>query len=344
MNDQSIINRISRNEINLSDIEDLINEYYNKEKYLIKFFLLRFAKEICPLIVKYIIDNDDHDIIEYLLGFHDLKICNINKLDDVCKKYEICVNICKCESTLYWHYLYKEMLRICDSTPRLLVKNEGFESNLSSLITMTDVYDNRLDKIIKDLFELGYYNFIIQFIMKNRLFSNFYHKLLITLENEFYEKKINIDHKYLLQTIEKMDDVHSRYTYLTKHLIISDLRGTSNMCVLRSSKVKHIVSLTRRKFFKAYFINYIRIPIEDKESEEFIENCLDVAKDMIHKIRNKETILIHCVKGLSRSVCFAILILMLLGNDYNESYKFIKSKKNINPNPKFLRELEQLKL
>jgi hypothetical protein len=344
MNDQSIINRISGNKINLSDIENLIDEYYEKDKYLIKFFLLRFPKETCNIIVKYIIDNDDINFVEYVLSFHHFKICDIHYLNKICIQYEICLNKCKCESTLYWNYLYKEMMRISLLTPRLLIKNEGLERNLSKLIFMTDVYDNKVEKLVKELFNLGYINFIIDFIYKNKLFSDFYYKILLDIEENVYENKIDINHDSLIQTLDKMNNIRSRYIHLTKHIIITDLKGTSNICILNSLKVKYIVSLTKKKFFRSSFIKYIRIPIEDNNNEKFIDNCLDIAIDIVDKIKNKQTVLIHCVMGLSRSICFSILVLMLLGNDFKKSYEFIKNKKTINPNPKFLEELQNFKI
>ena len=57
-------------------------------------------------------------------------------------------------------------------------------------------------------------------------------------------------------------------------------------------------------------------------------------------ISENKNILVHCYRGISRSVCFVILVLMHQGSTFKQAYKIISDKKhNIDPNPEFIRQI-----
>tara|TARA_Y100000780_G_scaffold203867_1_gene197914 strand:- start:122 stop:1153 length:1032 start_codon:yes stop_codon:yes gene_type:complete len=337
MNDE-IVNKIIDNKINIEDIDNIIKNYKQYDNGIIKFFLLRFPKEVCKVIIKYfgIIDN----LIFYIFNFHSLRICENKNLVNVCEKYDICVSKCKCYSTIYWYELYKlSVSKIKINT--FLIDNDYFMNNFSDLIKYTKIYDYTLDTTILRLFKKDeYLNILIDFIRRTKLYSKFYLKILDNIECHYFEKKVNINYDILKKTMEDIINNISNFTKITNNIYITNLKGVNNICNIRYLKVKHIVSLTKKDTPKYENINHYKIMIEDNDKEEFIKNTITIAKNIIRKINNDECVLVHCVKGLSRSPAFVILLLLLLGNKYNDIYKFIQEKKYFNINPKFINELK----
>lgn len=337
MNDE-IVNKIIDNKINIDDIDNIIKNYKEYDIALIKFFLLRFPKEVCKIIIKYlnIIDN----LIIYIFNFHSLKICENKNLVNVCKKYDICINRCKCYSTIYWHELYRLSInKIKNNT--FLTDSECFMNNFSDLIKYTKIYDSSLDNIILRLFKKDeYLNILIDFIRKTKLYSKFYLKILENIEYYHFEKKVIINYDNLKKTMDDITNNISNFTKITNNIYITNLKGINNICNVRYIKTKHIISLTKKDTPKYENINHYKILIEDNDKEEFIKNTITVAKNIITKIDNDECVLVHCVRGLSRSPAFVILLFLLIGNKYDDIYKFIQNKKYFNINPKFTNELK----
>jgi len=87
--------------------------------------------------------------------------------------------------------------------------------------------------------------------------------------------------------------------------------------------------------------NFLHIPICDFDDEDIFP-YIDKFNEFMDNRINKN-IYIHCAKGMSRSVTFLIIYLMLKENiyDYNIILDKIKSKRNIvDPNPGFIKSLE----
>jgi protein-tyrosine phosphatase len=204
---------------------------------------------------------------------------------------------------------------------------------------MTDVYTSDIDDIIQELFEKPkYHDILLKFIFYNKLFSKHYYKLVCSIKNNS-----PINKKLLKDINNEFDKIDKQYTKINKNLYICDLKGISNICILKSLKINNIVSLTKKDFYKSDFINYTKISIDDSSKENFIQKTFKIAVDVADWINQNHIVMVNCNKGLSRSVCFVIMILMIYGYSFNDAYNFIKNKRYIQPNPSFLNELSNFK-
>jgi protein-tyrosine phosphatase len=75
---------------------------------------------------------------------------------------------------------------------------------------------------------------------------------------------------------------------------------------------------------------------------DFLSMTMDVADKVIELITQDKIILVHCFKGVSRSVSFVILVLVKQGMDYDEAYDLVTQKRPLaNPNPSFRKQLKE---
>ena len=89
-------------------------------------------------------------------------------------------------------------------------------------------------------------------------------------------------------------------------------------------------------------VRYFHISIDDSESVDFLSMTLDVADEVLKLIKDDKIILVHCYKGISRSVSFVVLVLVKQGMKYKDALKIVKSKRpGANPNPSFRKQLKE---
>ena len=87
-------------------------------------------------------------------------------------------------------------------------------------------------------------------------------------------------------------------------------------------------------------IEYTKLKIDDVGTVDFIESTISTVLRTIEQLKKGKVTLVHCYKGLSRSVCFVILILIHQGMSFNDAYAFVQSKRQpIDPNPEFIKQI-----
>jgi protein-tyrosine phosphatase len=79
--------------------------------------------------------------------------------------------------------------------------------------------------------------------------------------------------------------------------------------------------------------------IDDSTSVDFIKETIPYIGNINKYIDKKKNVFIHCYKGLSRSVCFTLLILINRGMSFKNAYKLIEDKKHMDPNPVFIQQI-----
>jgi protein-tyrosine phosphatase len=127
-------------------------------------------------------------------------------------------------------------------------------------------------------------------------------------------------------------------------IYVGDWNASLNKEKLEENNIKNILSIVNgcAKNYPADF-NYELIHVNDDDwvnisahfdrAVEFIKNSLD----------KKEKILVHCSRGMSRSVSLVIAYMMDVHKmSYEESLSIIKSKRSCaNPNPGFETQLRE---
>ena len=92
--------------------------------------------------------------------------------------------------------------------------------------------------------------------------------------------------------------------------------------------------------FKDEF-KYLKIDLNDYIEDSLITH-IDKCIEFINENKDKK-IFVHCNAGISRSPSIIIAYLIkALNYSFKDAYNFVKSKRNIKPNEKFIQELQDL--
>jgi len=131
---------------------------------------------------------------------------------------------------------------------------------------------------------------------------------------------------------------------ITPYLYIGNMQNAQDQNFLKSIKVSLIVNCAKE--VPNYFpknVQYIRLELNDLPNQDIGPVLEPVANNIIHLMRNKKVVFVHCAAGISRSSSMVIYTIMKLHNwDYEKAFKFVKDlHPNTNPNPGFEQQLSQ---
>lgn len=168
-----------------------------------------------------------------------------------------------------------------------------------------------------------------------------------------------------IHKLVNIEEFLSRYYFLCRHLAVKDFPNeiipgflylgsqehALNRDIMEVLNITHICNVTRDATNRFYNIKYCRVYVDDIETEkislffkkayEFIENAMEG-----FNAGEKNVVLVHCAKGVSRSATIVIMFLMRtyeLGLD--EAFRFVKRHREIiEPNEGFMNELRNFQM
>ncbi|KAK4527319.1 hypothetical protein GAYE_SCF38G5241 [Galdieria yellowstonensis] len=125
-------------------------------------------------------------------------------------------------------------------------------------------------------------------------------------------------------------------------VFLGNERNASDRDTLESLQITHILIVGEE--LVAHFpgvYEYKQLMIRDLETQE-LHPFLEEAIDFIERAKYSGKVLVHCYAGVSRSAAIVLAYLIYLGNTFEESWKFLVSrKKDIQPLGNFIRQLQQ---
>ena len=155
--------------------------------------------------------------------------------------------------------------------------------------------------------------------------------------------KMNLKEELNMDNIEikKEEDFNE---IITDFLYISGYKTASTPCDLQNLKITNIINCSGDLCENLCFsgIDYLTLNIRDNVSEN-IECLFFKCINYINEAKEKKgKVLIHCYKGVSRSVSVLISYLIFLNKwTYDEAFDFVQSKRAIaNPNIGFYLQLK----
>ena len=132
-------------------------------------------------------------------------------------------------------------------------------------------------------------------------------------------------------------------------LYVGNYYHASSSLVMDHLKITHIINATRGQEckFEERGIIYYNISIEDNENEDissFFEGALAFIENAF--TNNRACVLVHCAKGVSRSVTIIIMYLMATRDiEFEDAFEMVKKHRYVaQPNDGFVRQLKSLSL
>jgi atypical dual specificity phosphatase len=261
---------------------------------------------------------------------------------------------CNCMDRRHWYCLYDFFMELVEGDDRFMFESYNVNNSITNLVAQTDVANDRLSKTLRRSIERPErWRSLLIFIKKTGLVSSAYGDTIFSIRDavilntraEESEKNQQISafrELVLLTTLLKQyNQYHKNMSKITDNVYITDINGARNTDLVRDKNIDCVVSLTKRTIFMATNVRYFHIKIDDVESVDFLSLTLDAADKVIELIQKDQVILVHCYKGVSRSVSFVILVLVKQGMTYHDALDFVKSKRPAaNPNPAFRKQLE----
>ena len=176
-------------------------------------------------------------------------------------------------------------------------------------------------------------------------------KINIKNENIKPNKKINIQKEKCpkcSKEIEKKlfkDHLSSHITQIIDHIYIGSYLNAKDKEELENNNIKYILNCASEcnNIFEDK-IKYLKLELKD-QNDFPIQDCFEKGANFINECLNNNdgNILIHCMRGKSRSA--AILMAYLIKykkEDTNSAYKIIKAKRKlIMPNLGFMSKLRE---
>ncbi len=136
----------------------------------------------------------------------------------------------------------------------------------------------------------------------------------------------------------------SHMTLIIPYLYLGSKLNSNNFYELKSVEVKTIINVAWEVINIQYDeFKYIKYDWDDIYDFDILLD-LDKIVDQIHnEITNKNTVLIHCAQGVSRSASVVIAYLIKYNNmNYNEAYAYVKTLRScIDPNTGFIEQLKK---
>ena len=242
--------------------------------------------------------------------------------------------------------------------------NEIEENNAINIINKEKNNYNILEDIKDDIFD----DINDSFINQNNIKTNRYSQITsINLPKDLKEEKPGIkkNNRISLDTIKDIpkysriktnrnDCYYNKrqeedYNEIIKEfLYISSYKAASTVTDLKNLKITNIINCSGdlcqnlKPESSLLNIDYLTLNIKDNVSEN-IECLFFKCINYINKVKEKNgRVLIHCYKGVSRSVSIVIAYLIYLYKwTYDEAFDFVQSKRSIaNPNIGFYLQLK----
>ncbi len=344
-----IVARFEHEDVNMELLKNIVDNYETIPRYIFKYISVYYAKLTSFCILAHIVNCTEKkcDLITRILDAHDIVLDNESIIKHIVYKDD---TKCIRKSRKYWYYLYTYMIEYIYLDPKAFFKLHVNRS-LSTLLIRTDVYDDKisdlLDKLSADPYNWAH---ILKFIKNAELYGEKCGDIIFKIRdnilqndkmNQKDQKISDFKNRTLLGYIlQSYNQIHKNISKITNNVYISDITIPKNVPIIKDKKINCIVSLTKKEIFKLTDIEYIHIAIDDIGSIDFIDATLESSKIIVKYINQNKNILVHCFKGLSRSVCFVILVLINNGMTFDEAYEHIKNRKTIiDPNPDFLDQL-----
>jgi hypothetical protein len=353
INNQNLLELINIFRNGTSDnklIKSIIDNYQKYPLYIIKYVTIYFPVQIAEHIVNYIVMTNERkcELIDCVLQAHDVKLCEISLLKDF-----VCKNECGCYSRKYWRYMYINFLNVLKKNPAHFLFSYKMYDCFTTLVSRTDVIDISLHRFIESLsLNPKNWKIIIQFIRDVGLYSSEYGDIIFSmrdliLENDKLDKNNKNTHisefqnRAMLGTVlRRYNDMQKNMSKITDNIFITDINGAGNVSILKDKNIQYVITLTKRSIFKISGISYTQIMIDDLATVNFISTTISTVEQVIEYIKNNKIVLVHCYKGMSRSVSFVILTLVKQGLSFQDAYDLVKKQRTIiDPNPEFLRQI-----
>lgn len=319
-----------------NEIKTIIHNYHKYNPSTINDLLKTYPNKSSIIIINYLLnENNNYNIICYLIKCIELKV-------DIFNRYNIY------EYTLFWHILYNDLLKLLTKNNNYLIKSQNIYNTLSLILIKTDVLNNKLPELL--LFMIHnrlYWNKIIRFIDGTNLYGSKYGDIIFNIRDIIVNSNnkdvlLFNDKLFLIYLIKKYNTAQKNMTKITKYIYITDIEGVNNISLIREKNIVCIVSMTRKSIIKISGIKYYNIMIEDTGSKNFVDDTKYIIDDLINNIQNKEKILVHCFKGISRSVSLVLMILIKSGMSFYTAWTLIKQKRELaNPHPGFISQIKE---
>ena len=345
-----LTDNILRGRVTDEIVGNIINNYRDYPLYIIKYLFTHHHRVSSLISIKHIISTKEKkcELMDCILQSHGVKVCNILSIKSVCN------DNCQCYSRRYWRELYTYLMDEVENNNRIFTHNFNVYTALNNLISKTDVCDDRLLRFVKKISEdPKNWKLVIRFINVAELYGSTYGDIIFNIK-DMVVKNDNLpqdkrdydiskfDGKILLiNTLKKYNKVNYNISKITNNLYITDIEGVKNISAIRDKKIDCIVTLTKKSIFHAAGFEYIHIEIDDIATVDFVGMTNEKA-DLINRYikEDNKIILVHCYKGISRSVSFVTLILIKQGMSVKDALNLIKEKRSsANPNPAFIKQI-----
>ena len=136
--------------------------------------------------------------------------------------------------------------------------------------------------------------------------------------------------------------------YMTKildHLYLGDIESSQNKSLLINNDIQFIINISNDNNYIKYndlSIQYYDIKIDDNTSvtiSDYFEQCINIIDNC--RLNNKN-ILVHCMNGVSRSVCVIFSYLIHVNYKLYDALRYVKELRNkqyTQPNIGFFKQL-----
>ena len=134
-------------------------------------------------------------------------------------------------------------------------------------------------------------------------------------------------------------------TQITDQLYLGDINDAFNVDALKERNITNVVTCVKslEPFYPEQGFDYLNLHLYDM-ADESIEHVFDESYQYIDKaIGDGKSVLVHCMKGKSRSATILIAYLMRKNHwTYEETFKFVKHKRDlVQPNKGFEEQLKK---
>lgn len=347
-----LIDSFKRGSVDKRKINTIINNYREYPQYVIKYITVIYPDQTADALIKYIVTTTERrcELIDCILTSYSVKLCDIPFMKDF-----VCQDRCKCYSRDCWRYIYNQFIDLLTVKPDFFITSFNVYNSLSILVSKTDVLDEKLFLFVKDLAKFPKnWKYVIKFIKDTELYSTDYGDLIfimrdLILENDSLEEKCQnksiteFQSRVMLGSVlHRYNDMQKNMSKITGNIYISDIEGAKNVAILKNKAIQYIITITKKSVFRISGIEYTQIMIDDIDTVNFIDATIDTVDKVVDYVQDNKMVLVHCYKGLSRSVCFVILVLIRTGLSFEDAYKIVlDGRVKIDPNPGFVTQIKQ---
>lgn len=130
---------------------------------------------------------------------------------------------------------------------------------------------------------------------------------------------------------------------ILENLFLGDIDDAKNMKFLKKNHITHILMVAA--YYKPFYpksFTYLHIEAEDSETFQ-LSKYFDGMSDFIdNAIKQKGSVFVHCLMGVSRSPTAIIAYLMKYQKmSFLKSKSFVESKREVFPNEAFVKQLKE---